>query len=78
MDPLLLMPVFILDLLCIHPFNDGNERMSRLLTLLILYRSGYIDSKYISLEKLIADNNETDCNRVVRIYCPGVIKAPEC
>ena len=59
MDPLLLLPIFILDFLCIHPFNDGNGRMSRLLTLLILYRSGYIVGKYISLEKLIADNKES-------------------
>ena len=59
MDPLLLMPIFILDFLCIHPFSDGNGRMSRLLTLLILYRSGYIVGKYISLEKLIADNKES-------------------
>ena len=59
MDPLLLMPIFILDFLCIHPFNDGNGRMSRLLMLLILYRSGYIVGKYISLEKLIADNKES-------------------
>jgi len=59
MDPLLLMPVFILDFLCIRPFNDGNGRMSRLLTLLILYRSGYIVGKYISLEKLIADHKES-------------------
>ena len=59
MDPLLLMPVFVLDFLCIHPFNDGNGRMSRLLTLLILYRSGYIVGKYISLEKLIADHKES-------------------
>ena len=59
MDPLLLLPIFILDFLCIHPFNDGNGRMSRLLTLLILYRSGYIVGKYVSLEKLIADNKES-------------------
>ena len=59
MDPLLLTPIFILDFLCIHPFNDGNGRMSRLLTLLILYRSGYIVGKYVSLEKLIADNKES-------------------
>ena len=59
MDPLLLIPMFILDFLCIHPFNDGNGRMSRLLTLLLLYRSGYFVGKYISLERLIADSKET-------------------
>ena len=58
-DPLLLMPVFILDFLCIHPFNDGNGRMSRLLTLLLLYRAGYIVGKYISIEKLIEKTKET-------------------
>lgn len=51
-DPLLLIPMFVLDFLCIHPFNDGNGRMSRLLTLLLLYRSGYIVGKYISIERL--------------------------
>lgn len=55
-DPLLAMPMFILDFLCIHPFSDGNGRMSRLMTLLLLYRSDYIVGRYISLEKLI---NET-------------------
>lgn len=59
MDALVLIPMFILDFLCIHPFNDGNGRMSRLLTLLLLYRSGYIVGKYISLEKMIADAKET-------------------
>ncbi len=52
-DPLLMIPVFILDFLCIHPFNDGNGRMSRLLTLLLLYRADYRVGKYISIEKLI-------------------------
>ena len=52
-DPLLIIPVFIHDFLCIHPFNDGNGRMSRLLTLLLLYRSGYEVGKYISIEKHI-------------------------
>ena len=52
-DPLLLIPMFIIDFLCIHPFNDGNGRMSRLLTLLLLYQNDYIVGKYISLEKLI-------------------------
>ena len=59
MDPLLLIPIFILDFLCIHPFNDGNGRMSRLLTLLLLYRSGYIVGKYISIEKIIADGKDS-------------------
>ena len=59
MDPLLLIPMFILDFLCIHPFDDGNGRMSRLLTLLLLYRAGYIVGKYISIEKLISDSKET-------------------
>ena len=59
LDPLLLIPMFILDFLCIHPFNDGNGRMSRLLTLLLLYRAGYFVGKYISIERLIADSKET-------------------
>lgn len=59
LDPLLLIPMFILDFLCIHPFNDGNGRMSRLLTLLLLYRSGYFVGKYISIERLIADSKGT-------------------
>lgn len=58
-DPLLIIPMFILDFLCIHPFNDGNGRLSRLLTLLLLYRSGYIVGKYISIEKLIERSKET-------------------
>ena len=57
-DPLLLIPMFVLDFLCIHPFNDGNGRMSRLLTLLLLYRAGYIVGKYISIEKLIEITKE--------------------
>lgn len=52
-DALILIPVFIHDFLCIHPFNDGNGRMSRLLTTLLLYRSGYVIGKYISLESKI-------------------------
>ena len=59
MDDLLLIPMFILDFLCIHPFNDGNGRMSRLLTLLMLYRAGYPIGKYISLERLIADSKDS-------------------
>lgn len=52
-DPLLIIPMFVLDFLCIHPFRDGNGRMSRLLTLLLLYKSGYLVGKYISIERLI-------------------------
>lgn len=58
-DPLLLIAKFILDFLCIHPFNDGNGRMSRLLTLLLLYRQGYIVGKYISMEMIIEKSKET-------------------
>jgi len=58
-DPLILIPPFILDFLCIHPFNDGNGRMSRLLTLLLLHRSGYIAGKYISIEMLIEKTKDT-------------------
>ncbi len=58
-DPLLLIPMFTLDFLCIHPFNDGNGRMSRLMSLLLLYRSGYTVGKYISMEMLIEKSKES-------------------
>lgn len=58
-DPLLIVPMFIIDFLCIHPFNDGNGRMSRLLTLLLLYQNDYIVGKYISLEKLIEKTKDS-------------------
>lgn len=58
-DKLILIPMFILDFLCIHPFNDGNGRMSRLLTLLLFYKAGYIVGKYISIEMLIEKTKET-------------------
>ncbi|MCC8170102.1 MAG: Fic family protein, partial [Oscillospiraceae bacterium] len=57
-DPLIVIPVFIHDFLCIHPFIDGNGRMSRLLTTLLLYRSGYEIGKYISLEAKIAKSKD--------------------
>lgn len=57
-DELILIPCFLLDFLCIHPFNDGNGRMSRLLTLLLLYRSGYMVGQYVSIEKAIADTKD--------------------
>ena len=58
-DSLLLIPIFIHDFLCIHPFNDGNGRMSRLLTTLLLYRQGYVIGKYISLESIIEKNKDS-------------------
>lgn len=59
MDKLILIPMFILDFLCIHPFNDGNGRMSRLLSLLLFYKAGYIVGKYVSMEMLIEKTKET-------------------
>ena len=58
LEPLIAIPTFIHDFLCIHPFNDGNGRMSRLLTTLLLYRSGFYVGKYISLEAKIAKNKD--------------------
>ncbi|OZG59190.1 cell division protein Fic [Bifidobacterium lemurum] len=55
-DPLLLVIRFVFDFLCIHPFNDGNGRMSRLLTVLLMEQSGYLVGRYISVERLIEDN----------------------
>lgn len=57
-ETLLAIPIFIHDFLCIHPFNDGNGRMSRLLTTLLLYKSGFYVGRYISLEAKIADNKD--------------------
>jgi Fic family protein len=58
-DPLILIPIFICDFLCIHPFNDGNGRMSRLLTTLLLYQSGFMVGKYISIEQKIEKTKDT-------------------
>ena len=58
LEPLIAIPIFIHDFLCIHPFNDGNGRMSRLLTTLLLYRSGFSVGKYISLEAKIEKNKD--------------------
>jgi Fic family protein len=58
-DSLLLIPAFIFDFLSIHPFRDGNGRMSRLLSLLLLYQAGYFVGKYISLEMLIEQSKES-------------------
>ena len=58
LEPLIAIPVFIHDFLCIHPFNDGNGRMSRLLTTLLLYRSGFQVGRYVSLEAKIAKNKD--------------------
>ena len=58
LEPLIAIPVFIHDFLCIHPFNDGNGRMSRLLTTLLLYRNDFFVGRYISLEAKIAKNKD--------------------
>ncbi|WP_028402409.1 Fic family protein [Ectobacillus panaciterrae] len=58
-EPLLLISLFLLDFLCIHPFNDGNGRMSRLLALLLLYQAGYEVGRYISLEKIIDESKQS-------------------
>lgn len=57
-EPLIAIPIFIHDFLCIHHFNDGNGRMSRLLTTLLLYRCGFYIGRYISLEAKIAKNKD--------------------
>lgn len=58
-EPLFLIPAFVLDFLCIHPFRDGNGRMARLLSLLLLYQAGYDVGRYISLEKLTETTKES-------------------
>lgn len=58
LEPLIAIPGFIHDFLCIHPFNDGNGRMSRLLTTLLLYKCGFLIGRYISLEAEIAKNKD--------------------
>ncbi|MBL4864874.1 MAG: Fic family protein [Pseudomonadales bacterium] len=55
-EPLIIIPLFILDFLCVHPFSDGNGRSARLLTLILLYQHGYEVGRYISLERLIEGN----------------------
>ncbi len=58
-EPLVLLPLTILDFLCIHPFSDGNGRVARLLTLLLLYRLGHRVGRYISLERIFEDSKES-------------------
>ena len=58
-DLLVLIPIFVFDFVSIHPFNDGNGRMSRLLTLLLLYKANYLVGKYISIEKIIEETKDS-------------------
>lgn len=58
-DPLVLIPLAILDFLCVHPFSDGNGRISRLLTLMLLYQSDYQVGHYISLERIFEESKES-------------------
>ena len=65
-EPLVIIPLVILDFLCIHPFEDGNGRTSRLLTLLLLYRHGYDVGRYISLERIFEQTKESYYNTLER------------
>ena len=58
-DPLVTIPLLVFDFLCIHPFPNGNGRVARLLTLLLLYQSGYFVGKYISLERIFEESHES-------------------
>lgn len=58
-EKLILIPAFVFDFLCVHPFRDGNGRMARLLSLLLLYKAGYEVGRYISLEKIVEDTKES-------------------
>lgn len=58
-EPLVLIPLFILDFLCIHPFRDGNGRVARLITLLLLYHFDYEVGRYISLERIFEKTKES-------------------
>jgi Fic family protein len=58
-DPLVLVPLVILDFLCIHPFPDGNGRMARLLTLQLLYHFDYAVGRFISLERIFEESKES-------------------
>lgn len=58
-DPLIIIPAFVLDFLCIHPFTDGNGRISRLLDLLLLHQTGFEVGRYVSLERIVEDSKET-------------------
>ena len=73
-EPLIVIPVFIHDFLCIHPFNDGNGGMSRLLTTLLLYRSGFYVGKYISLEAKIAKNKDLYYDLLLQIKMSSSIQ----
>jgi Fic family protein len=58
-DPLVLLPLAVLDFLCVHPFTDGNGRLARLLSLLLLYQCDYRVGRYISVERIIEESRDT-------------------
>jgi len=57
-DRLLLISAYVLDFLCIHPFLDGNGRMARLITLLLLYKAGYGVGRYVSIEQIVEETRD--------------------
>lgn len=59
LEPLIVIPLTVLDFLCVHPFSDGNGRVSRLITLLLLYHHDYQVGRYISIERIIEESKKT-------------------
>lgn len=65
-EPLMLIAAYVLDFLCIHPFHDGNGRMARLITTLLMYQSGYEVGRYISLEQIVERTKESCCDALLQ------------
>jgi hypothetical protein len=76
LDSLIVVPLAILDFLCIHPFAEGNGRMARLLTLKLVYKSNYEVGRYISIERVYEQTKEDYCETFsiseIEADCPGV------
>ena len=70
-EPLLLIPTYVLDFLCIHPFRDGNGRMARLLSLLLLYQAGFEVGRFISLENIVEEQERVITTRSILLFRNG-------